>query len=136
MFKTQWNAIQLIFISIGYWVGWLLGGIDGFLYALIIFTIVDFITGVMCAVVEKRLSSKVGAKGIFKKILIFLLVGLANIIDTQLIGSHSVLRMSVIFFYIANEGISILENAAAIGLPIPKKLTEVLEQLKKEEEDK
>jgi len=89
----------------------------------------------MCAVLEKRLSSEVGARGIFKKVLIFSLVGIAHIIDTRLIGSGSALRTAVLFFYISNEGISIIENAAIIGLPVPKKLTDILAQISKEKSD-
>lgn len=127
--KEFWNTIQLIFTAVGGWLGYFLGGCDGLLYALIAFVIVDYITGVMCAVIDKRLSSEVGFKGIFKKVLIFLLVGVANILDVQVIGTGSVLRTAVIFFYISNEGVSLLENAAHLGLPIPQKVKTVLEQL-------
>lgn len=127
--KEFWNTIQLIFTAVGGWLGYFLGGCDGLLYALIAFVIIDYITGVMCAVIDKRLSSEVGFKGIFKKVLIFLLVGAANILDVQVIGTGSVLRTAVIFFYISNEGVSLLENAAHLGLPIPQKVKTVLEQL-------
>lgn len=127
--KEFWNTIQLIFAAIGGWLGWFLGGCDGLLYALIAFVTIDYITGVMCAVIDHRLSSEIGAKGIFKKVLIFLLVGIGHILDTQVIGSGSVLRTAVIFFYISNEGVSLTENAAHLGLPIPEKLKAVLEQL-------
>ncbi len=127
--KEFWNTIQLIFAAVGGWLGYFLGGCDGLLYALIAFVIIDYITGVMCAVIDKRLSSEVGFKGIFKKVLIFLLVGVANILDVQVIGTGSVLRTAVIFFYISNEGVSLLENAAHLGLPIPQKVKTVLEQL-------
>lgn len=90
---------------------------------------IDYITGVMCAVIDHRLSSEVGFKGIFKKVLIFLLVGVANILDVQVIGTGCVLRTAVIFFYISNEGVSLLENAAYLGLPVPEKIKTVLEQL-------
>ena len=127
--KEFWNTIQLIFTAIGGWLGWFLGGCDGLLYALIAFVAIDYITGVMCAVIDHRLSSEVGFKGIFKKVLIFLLVGVANILDVQVIGTGCVLRMAVIFFYISNEGVSLLENAAYLGLPVPEKIKTVLEQL-------
>ncbi len=127
--KEFWNTIQLIFAAVGGWLGYFLGGCDGLLYALIAFVIIDYIIGVMCAVIDKRLSSEVGFKGIFKKVLIFLLVGVANILDVQVIGTGSVLRTAVIFFYISNEGVSLLENAAHLGLPIPQKVKTVLEQL-------
>ena len=127
--KEFWNVIQLVFTTLGGWLGWYLGGVDGPLYALIAFVVVDYITGVMCAINDKNLSSSVGFRGICRKVLIFTLVGIANILDTQVIGNGSVLRTAVIFFYISNEGISLLENAAHLGLPIPEKLKEVLEHL-------
>ena len=127
--KEFWNVIQLVFTAVGGWLGWFLGGCDGLLYALIAFVTIDYITGVMCAVIDHSLSSEVGAKGIFKKVLIFLLVGIGHIIDAQVIGSGSVLRTAVIFFYISNEGVSLVENAAHLGLPVPEKLKAVLEQL-------
>lgn len=127
--KEFWNTIQLIFTAIGGWLGYFLGGCDGLLYALLVFVVVDYITGVMCAINDKTLSSAVGFKGICRKVLIFLLVGIANILDVQVIGTGSVLRTAVIFFYISNEGISLLENAGHLGLPIPEKIKVVLEQL-------
>lgn len=136
--KEFWNTIQLIFSAVGGWLGYFLGGCDGLLYALIAFVVIDYITGVMCAIINKQLSSEVGFKGIFRKVLIFLLVGIANIIDVQVIGTGAVLRTAVIFFYISNEGVSLLENAGHLGLPIPEKIKTVLEQLhdraEKEEE--
>lgn len=136
--KEFWNTIQLIFFAVGGWLGYFLGGCDGLLYALIAFVVIDYITGVMCAIINRELSSAVGFKGIFRKVLIFLLVGIANIIDVQVIGTGAVLRTAVIFFYISNEGVSLLENAGHLGLPIPEKIKTVLEQLhdrvEKEEE--
>ena len=135
--KEFWSTIQLVLAAIGGWLGWFLGGCDGLLYALIAFVVVDYITGVMCAVVDKKLSSSVGFKGIFKKVLIFALVGVANILDVNVIGTGSVLRTAIIFFYISNEGVSLVENAGHLGLPIPAKLKDVLEQLhdRSEKED-
>lgn len=127
--KEFWNTIQFVFTGIGGWLGWFLGGCDGLLFALLVFVTVDYITGVMCAILDKSLSSEVGFKGICRKVLIFLLVGIANILDVQVIGTGSVLRTAVVFFYISNEGISLIENAAHLGLPIPAKMKEVLEQL-------
>ena len=129
MMKEFWNTIQIIFTGVGGWLGYFLGGCDGLLYALVVFVVVDFITGVMCAINNKTLSSAVGFKGICRKVLIFLLVGIANVLDVQVIGTGSVLRTAVIFFYISNEGISLLENAGHLGLPIPEKIKVVLEQL-------
>ena len=127
--KEFWNTIQLIFTAVGGWLGWFLGGCDGLLYALLIFVTLDYLTGVMCAVADHKLSSEVGFKGICRKVLIFLLVGIGHILDTHVIGTGSVLRTAVIFFYISNEGVSLVENAAHLGLPIPEKLKAVLEQL-------
>ena len=110
--KEFWTTIQLVFAGIGGWLGWFLGGCDGLLYALLAFVVIDYITGIMCAVVDKKLSSEVGFKGIFKKVIIFALVGVGHILDTRIIGAGSVLRTAVIFFYLSNEGVSLLENAA------------------------
>ncbi|MDD3027319.1 MAG: phage holin family protein [Erysipelotrichaceae bacterium] len=136
--KEIWNWMQLVFAAIGGWLGWFLGGADGFLYALIAFVVIDYITGVMCAIVDHKLSSEVGFKGIFRKVLIFIMVGIGNIIDVQVLGQAGVLRTAVIFFYLSNEGVSLIENASHLGLPIPKKLKDVLEQLhdRSEKEDK
>ncbi len=127
--KEFWNSIQFVFTMIGGWLGYFLGGFDGLLYALVVFMAADYITGVMCAVSDKKLSSAVGFKGICRKVLILMLVGIANLLDVQVIGTGAVLRTAVIFFYLSNEGVSLLENAAHLGLPIPEKLKEVLAQL-------
>lgn len=135
--KDFWNVIQLIFSALGGWLGYFLGGCDGLLYTLLAFTAIDYIAGVMCAVNDHTLSSEVGFRGICRKVLIFMLVGIANILDADVVGTGSVLRTAVIFFYISNEGVSLLENAAHLGLPVPEKIKMVLEQLhdraKKEE---
>ena len=127
--KEFWNMVQLTCAAVGGWLGYFLGGCDGLLIALVVFAVVDYITGVMCAVSDKELSSKVGFRGICRKVLIFVLVGAGHILDTQIIGDGSVLRTAVIFFYLSNEGVSLLENAAHLGLPIPKKLRDVLAQI-------
>ena len=127
--KEFWNTIQVLFAGIGGWLGYFLGGCDGLLYALLAFVVIDYITGVMCAIADHTLSSEVGFKGICRKVLIFILVGIANILDVQVIGTGSVLRTAIIFFYISNEGVSLLENAAHLGLPVPEKIKIVLEQL-------
>ena len=134
--KEFWNAIQFMFAAIGGWLGYFLGGCDGLLYALIAFVAIDYLTGVMCAINDKTLSSEVGFRGICRKVLIFLMVGIANILDVHVIGTGSVLRTAAIFFYISNEGISLLENASHLGLPVPKKVKDVLEQLHDRAEDK
>ena len=134
--KEFWNKIQLMFTAVGGWLGWFLGGCDGLLYALIAFVVIDYITGVMCAINDQSLSSEVGFRGICRKVLIFLMVGIANILDVNVIGTGSVLRTAVIFFYISNEGVSLMENAAHLGLPVPEKIKVVLEQLHNRAEDK
>ena len=134
--KQIWSGVQIAFSALGGFCGWFLGGFDGFLYALIAFVVIDYITGVMCAIIDRKLSSAVGFKGIFRKVLIFLLVGIANIIDVQVIGTGAVLRTAVIFFYISNEGVSLLENTAYLGLPIPEKMKDILSQLHGREEVK
>lgn len=127
--KVFWAMNQGIFTVLGGWLGYYLGGCDGLLYALIVFVVCDYITGVMCAVADHRLSSNVGFKGICRKALIFIIVGIANVIDVHVLGQAGVVRTAVIFFYFSNEGISLLENAGHLGLPIPGKLKAVLEQL-------
>ena len=136
--KEFWNIIQVIFAAIGGWLGYFLGGCDGLLYALLAFVALDYITGLMCAIVDRKLSSEIGFRGIFKKVTIFIMVGIGHIIDLQVLGSVGVLRTAVIFFYLSNEGVSLVENAAYLGLPIPAKLKAVLEQLhdRAEKEDK
>ena len=127
--KQIWSGIQIAFTAFGGFLGWFLGGVDGFMYALIAFTVIDYITGVMCAITDKNLSSAVGFKGICRKVLIFTMVGIGNIVDVYVLGEGGVLRTAVIFFYLSNEGVSLLENAGHLGLPIPEKLKIVLEQL-------
>lgn len=133
--KEFWSVVQFVFTVVGGWLGYFLGGCDGLLYALIAFVAIDYITGGMCAINDKALSSEVGFKGICRKVLIFLLVGIANILDLNVIGTGSVLRTAVIFFYISNEGVSLLENASHLGLPVPQKIKAVLEQLHDRAED-
>ena len=127
--KEFWNLCQFLFTAAGGWLGYFLGGCDGLLIALVIFAVADYITGVMCAVADKKLSSEVGFKGICRKVIIFMLVGVAHVIDVNVIATGSVLRTAVIFFYLSNEGVSLLETAGHLGLPIPEKLKIVLEQL-------
>ena len=134
--KEFWNTIQFVITAIGGWLGYFLGGCDGLLYALLAFVVMDYITGVMCAVSDHRHSSAVGFKGICRKVLIFVMVGIAHILDTQIIGNGSVLRTAVIFFYISNEGVSLLENASYLGLPVPEPVKTVLKQLHDRSEGK
>lgn len=116
--------------------GFLWGQLDGLLYALVAFMIIDYVSGVIVAVFRRELSSEVGFKGIAKKVLIMGLVAVGHILDTHILGGGAVCRSAVIGFYIANEGISILENSAKLGLPLPKKLVDVLEQLKDDDKEK
>ena len=133
--KEFWTLTRVCFSAIGDWLGYFLGGCDNLMIALIVFVVADYVTGVMCAIIDKKLSSEVGFKGIFKKVLIFILVGIAHILDVYVIGGGSILRTAVIFFYMSNEGVSLLENAAHLGLPVPKQLQEVLKQLHKRSEE-
>lgn len=121
---------RAIFACIGGWIGWFLGGVDGLMYALIAFILVDYITGVTAAAVKRELSSEVGAKGIAKKVGELLLVGIGNVLDKQILKQGAAMRTLVIFFYVANEGLSILENLGRIGVPIPKPLKDFLKKLK------
>ena len=133
-----WAKVQIAVTALGGWLGYFLGGLDGLLIALIVFSALDYVTGVMCAVADHELSSAVGFKGICRKVLIFMLVGIGHILDIHVVGTGSALRTAVICFYLSNEGVSLLENASHLGLPVPEKLKNVLEQLhdreKKEEE--
>lgn len=129
------STMQFVFAAMGGALGAVMGGFDGFLYALIVFVVMDYVTGVMVGILNKELSSRIGFRGIFKKVVIFCLVAVAHIIDTLVIGTGSVLRTAVIFFYLSNEGISILENATVIGLPVPGKLKDILEQIREGKED-
>lgn len=124
-----WAKLQMAIAAVGGWLGYFLGGMDGLLTALIIFMVIDYITGLMCAIVDQKLSSSVGFKGIFKKVLIVMLVGVAHIVDLHVVGSGNALRGAVVCFYLSNEGVSLLENAAHLGLPVPNKLKAILEQL-------
>ena len=127
--KQIWTLIQMVFSAFGGFIGWFLGGNDGFIYALLAFVVIDYITGIMCAIADKELSSEVGFKGICKKVLIFALVGIGNLLDIYILGQAGILRNVVIFFYLSNEGVSILENASHLGLPVPEKVKEILKQL-------
>lgn len=132
-YKNLFGTFQVICTGFGGFLGWFLGNVDGLLKALIVFVVVDYLTGVMLAILNRKLSSEIGFKGIFKKVLIFTLVGVGNIIDVHVLKNGSAIRTAIIFFYLSNEGISILENYTKIGLPIPEKLRMVLEQFNKTE---
>ena len=124
-----WTKIQIAITALGGWLGYFLGGMDGLLIALVVFAALDYVTGVMCAITDHTLSSAVGFKGICRKVLIFALVGVGHVLDTHVVGTGSALRTAVICFYLSNEGVSMLENASHLGLPVPEKLKAVLEQL-------
>ena len=124
-----WAKLQLAIAGIGGWLGYFTGGMDGLMIALLVFMALDYITGIMCAIADKKLSSEIGFRGIFKKVLIFVMVGLAHILDERVIGAGSTLRTAIIFFYISNEGISLIENAAHLGLPVPQALRDALASL-------
>ena len=124
-----WAKIQIAITAIGGWLGYFLGGLDGLMIALIVLMTLDYVSGVMCAIIDRKLSSAVGFKGVCKKVFILMLVGVAHIIDLHVVGTGSALRGAVICFYMSNEGLSLLENAAHIGLPIPDKLRDILAQL-------
>ena len=129
------KILQAIAATISAICGFLWGELDGLLYALIAFMILDYLTGLAVACVKKNLSSEIGFRGIAKKVLILVLVAVGHILDAHVLGVGSVCRSAVIGFYIANEGISILENAGNLGLPLPKKLVDVLKQLKGKEDN-
>ena len=117
--------------------GFLWGNTDGLLIALISFICLDYITGLIVGAAQHKLNSQVSFNGLCKKALILLIVAVAHIIDSQVLGGNtSVFRSAACGLYIANEGLSILENAGKLGIPMPKKLKNVLEQLRdKNEED-
>lgn len=123
------NYLKIVVTAIGGVLGWLFGGFDALIYALIAFVVIDYITGVLVAICKKHVSSEIGFKGISKKVMIFLLEALGNIIDQYVLTSGSTLRTMLIMFYLSNEGISIIENAGNLGLPLPEKLKSVIQQL-------
>ncbi len=127
--KEFWGLVQMVFTAVGGWLGYFVGGCDGLLYALLAFVVLDYLTGIMCAISDKKLSSEVGFKGLARKVLVFVMVGIGHILDSQILGEAGVLRTAILFFYLSNEGLSLVENAAYLGLPIPEKLRAVLEQL-------
>jgi len=129
-----WAKIQMAISVVGGWIGYFVGGIDGLMTALLVFMILDYVTGLMCAIADKQLSSRIGFRGIFKKILIVMLVGVAHIVDLYVVKSGNALRSAVVCFYLSNEGVSLLENASHLGLPVPDKLKNILGQLHNREE--
>ena len=124
-----WNTVQFIFVAVEGWNRYFLGEYDDLFYALLVFMVIEYITAVMCAISDQKLSSEIGFKGICRKVLIFFMVGIVNVLDVYIIGTRSALRTVTIFFYISIEGISFLENASHLGLPVPGKIKDVLGQL-------
>ena len=133
-----WTKMLIAITAVGGWLGYFLGGLDGLLIALLVFVALDYVTGVMCAISDHRLSSSVGFRGICRKMVILMLVGIGHILDVHVVGTGSALRTAVICFYLSNEGISLLENASHLGLPVPDRLKTILEQIhgRSEKEDK
>lgn len=127
------NVLKSIISGIIGIAGFLIGEFDGLYKALLMLIIADYITGVIVAIAKKQLSSEIGAKGIAKKILMLIVVAVANVLDVQIIGGGAGLRNITIIFYAANEVISLLENTGKLGLPYPPKLLDVLEQVKNKE---
>lgn len=118
-------------VSLG---AFLFGDCKGIFLVLLTLICLDYFTGVISAVANKKLSSEIGAKGIVKKVFMLAIVAVGNLIDIYVIGNGSIIRNIVIIFYISNECISIVENAGKLGVPVPKKLLDVLAQLKKDGE--
>ncbi len=129
------NNCKIAAAALGGILGWFLGGFDSLIYALIAFVAMDYVTGVLVAIHNKKVSSEIGFKGICRKILIFVLVSMGNIIDQYILGSGSALRTLLIMFYLSNEGISIIENTVKMGLPFPRKLKDVIEKLKEQDDN-
>lgn len=130
-----WKSIQAALTVVGGALGYFVGGLDGLMIVLLMFMVIDYITGILCAIKEGTISSKAGFNGICKKILILVLVGMSNMLDVYVLQSGSMLRTAALFFYVSNEGISILENAGKLGLPVPSKIKNVLAQLHDRAED-
>lgn len=134
--KQFLHITQLSWAAFGGSIGWFLGGMDGLIYALLIFLTIDYVTGLMSAVLERKLSSRIGFKGIFKKMLILAFVGIGNVLDVHVLDHGSAIRTAVIFFYLTNEGLSIIENASKIGLPVPDKLKLLFKEMHSKEDSK
>ena len=125
------DNIQIILTAIGGYIGWFIGGFDGLTYALLAFIVIDYISGVMVAIIERKLSSSIGFRGIFKKVLIITFVGVGHIVDFYILKNGSAVRTAIIFSYLSNEGLSIIENSSKLGLPIPENLKKIFRDLDK-----
>lgn len=134
--KETINLIKIIISAIGAWIGYFIGELDGLIIALLLFVVIDYLTWLMVAIADRKLLSRIGFKGIFRKVIIFMLVAIAHVIDREIIKTGDALRTAIIFFYLSNEGISILENSVHLGLQVPKKLKDVLLQLNEDRKEK
>jgi len=132
--QLAWKAFLAFFSAFGAFMGWFLGGLDGLIYVLLTLAVCDYITGFVAAFTRKELSSEVGAKGIVKKVVMFTIVGVGHLIDAYMLGNGTALRTAVVFWYIANEGLSLIENAINLNVPVPKVLKDALIQIKKKSE--
>lgn len=128
--KLSWHMVKAGLSAIGGWAGWFLGGMDGFLYALVAFVVIDYIGTIMVAIVNRELLSKINFQSILKKIFIFTMVGIGHTLDAHIVSCGHAFRTAIIFFYLSNEGISLIQNASRLGLSVPGKLREILSQLK------
>lgn len=134
--KAIWAAIQASLAAVGGAIGAFLGGLDGLTYALIAFVIADYITGVLAAITEHRVSSAIGFRGISRKVVIFTLIGLAHLLDVHVLTTPGVLRTATIVFYLSNEGISLIENTTRLGLPVPEHIRRALDLITRNVEGK
>ena len=135
--KTEYGKIgNLLIFGFGNVAGFLWGEMDGLFHALIALVCLDYLSGVISAFYHKELSSDIGFRGVCKKILLFLIVAVAHIVDSVVLDGPSILRTATIFLFIANEGISLLENASELGVPVPNKLLNALQQLKLKSDSK
>ena len=133
--KTRAQSLPTLAAVGGSLLGFLLGGFDGYLYSLLGFVVIDYLTGLALAAARRQVSSQIGFTGILKKMLIFVIVAMGHLLDQNLLGGSATLRTAMIFFYLANEAISITENLGALGFPLPPKLKQVLTQLSAESEE-
>ena len=125
------KIVKSVTAALGGLAGFMFGELDGLMIALIAFIVLDYITGILVGTAKRRLSSHTSFVGLVKKALILVIVAVAHIVDTQILGGqNSVFRSAACCLYIANEGLSILENCGKLGVPLPAKLRSVLEQLK------
>ena len=129
------TIIKTVSGAVGAVIGFLYGEITWLFIAIIALMALDYITGILCGIAAKALSSETGFRGLVKKLMILVIIAVGHLVDNYIIGAGSALMTAVILFFAANEGISILENAAKLGLPIPQKLKEILDQLKEKDID-